>query len=345
LFPQRAFLVVLALAAITAKALLADDASTRGQRVLIQKGGDLFMTDPQGGNQRKIADSVRLATLSNDGNLMSYTGNDGVYVLDLRNGQSVTIGRIPEGHVESLVWSPDHRLLAFDVQVRRKSWDLFLASYPPSGDAPRNLGHWYETIHFSPDGKFIVHPTLKTITGAKGNLETVNTATGTRETIYQGADVIWDAQYAPDGSRIAFLMNRTEPNQDANDDEPDCRGPDRDLWILPLDSKKPQKIMENVFNFDWSPDGRFLALDIGSQDCGYPPGDGAVFISSSDAKVQFQLSKDAPSMGAKFSPDSKQVIFVDFNASQLVIGDIATRNLSPRMKCAGIGICAVSSWK
>jgi len=158
--------------------------------------------------------------------------------------------------------------------------------------------------------------------------------------------VIWNAQYAPDGSRIAFLMTRTEPGGEGDDDE-DCRGPDRDLWVLPLASKRPRKIMDGVFAFDWSSDGQFLAIDKGTQDCGYPPGDGAVFISSSDGKVQFQLSKEAPSMGAKFSPDSKKVMFVDFvNASRLVIGDLATRKLTPLSDSSCVaGDCAVYDWK
>jgi hypothetical protein len=156
--------------------------------------------------------------------------------------------------------------------------------------------------------------------------------------------VVWDAQYAPDGSSIAFLMTRAEPGGDA-DDEPDCRGPDRDLWILALGSKKAQKIMDNVFHFGWTRDGRSLAVDQGTQDCGYPPGDGAVFISSSDGKVQFQLSTDAPSMGAKFSPDAKQVMFVDYNGPRLVVGDVAVRKVTPLMDCRGAGTCAVYDWK
>src|SRR5262249_71816 len=100
-------------------------------------------------------------------------------------------------------------------------------------------------------------------------------------------------------------------------------------------------------HFEWSPDGRFFAIDRGTQDCGYPPGDGAVFISSSDGTVQFQLSKNAPSMGARFSPDSKQVLFVDyFHAESLVIGDLATPNLTPlnENRCVG-GECTVYDWK
>jgi hypothetical protein len=62
---------------------------------------------------------------------------------------------------------------------------------------------------------------------------------------------------------------------------------------------------------------------------GYAPGDGAVFISSVDRKDQSQISKNAPSMDAKFSPDSKEVMFVDFNASRLVIGELASRKLTP----------------
>jgi Tol biopolymer transport system component len=111
--------------------------------------------------------------------------------------------------------------------------------------------------------------------------------------------------------------------------ERDFGGSVCDLWLLRLDSKKAVKIMAGVFEFDWSPDGRFLAIGTGTTDGGYPPGDGAVFISSLDGKDQFQISKNAPSMEAKFSPDSKEVIFVDYNASRLVIGELATRKLTP----------------
>jgi Tol biopolymer transport system component len=199
------------------------------------------------------------------------------------------LGGLTEGRVQSLVWSPDQKFVAYDAQVRGKSWKLLLASYPPGSNPRRNLGHWYETINFSPDGKFILHPTLDTTRNARCELETITTATGQRVTIYQASDVVWGAQFAPDGSRIAFLMTRTEPVSDADDD--DCRCPDRDLWILSVGSNKAQKIMENVFHFDWSPHGRFLAIDKRTQDCGYPPEDGAVFVSSSDGTVQFQLSK------------------------------------------------------
>jgi hypothetical protein len=165
-----------------------------------------------------------------------------------------------------------------------------------------------------------------------------------RETIYQATDVVWDAQYAPDGSRIALLMTRSEPAGEGDDE--DCRGPERDLWVLPLVSKNPQKIMENVFNFEWSSDGQLLAIDKGTEDCGYPPGDGAVFISSSDGKVQFQLSKESPSMGAKFSPDSKKVMFVEFNGPRLVIGDLDRRKLIPLQGSgSGVGDYVVYGWK
>jgi Tol biopolymer transport system component len=339
---KRAFRISIILTGLAVLNLSADGTKNRGERVLIKNSGTLFLMDPAG-SQRKIADDVRVGSLSPDGSLVAYADDKGVYVFDLLGSQRVTLARLTEGRGEGLVWSPDQKFLAYDVVVRRKSWDLYLASYPPHGDAPRNLGHWYETINFSPDGKFIVHPTLETSSGARSNLETVSVETGKRETIYEATDVIWDAQYAPDGSRIAFLMTRTEPGE--GDDDGDCRGPDRDLWILPLASKRPQKIIDNVFAFDWSADGRFLAIDKGTQDCGYPPGDGAVFISSSDGKVQFQLSKDAPSMGAKFSPDAKQVMFIEFNGSRLVIGDLEKRKLTPLSSPSGGGNYVVYGWK
>jgi WD40 repeat protein len=324
---KRAFLLLLLVIVPARRPLAADDAKLPGKHILVEEAGTLFVQDPDGANRRKIAENAGAAVLSPDANLVAYVAGKAMHVFSLLDGQTVTVAQLPDGFVNTLVWSPDQKHLAYDVEVRMKSWDLFLASYPPAGDSPRNLGHWYESISFSPNGKFIVHPAFDS-TGPPGPpniLETVNVETGKRETIYKGATTIWNARYSPDGSIIAFVM--TDPEVDLSDW--DSGGAVTDLWLLRLDTKKAEKIMAGVFDFDWSPDGRFLAIGTGTDVGDYPPDDGAVFISSVDGKDQFQISKNAPSMGAKFSPDSKEVIFLDYNASRLVIADLATRKLTP----------------
>jgi Tol biopolymer transport system component len=315
---------------------------TSGKRLLIKDAGTLLVMDPDGANRRKIAENAEAAAFSPDGNLVAYADKQGVHVLSLLDGQSVRLA-VTEGDVGSVAWSPDQKHLAYDV-VSKKSWDLFLTSYPPAADAPRNLGHWYESISVSPNGKFIVHPSFDE-TGPPGPpdiLETVNVESGKRETIYKGPTTIWEAKYAPDGSSIAFMM--TDPKD--NESENDSGGAVIDLWILHLDSKKAERIMRGVYDFDWSPDARFLAIGTGSEEGDYPPDDGAVVISSADGNDQFQLSKNAPSLRAIFSPDSKEVIFMDFNGSRLVLGDLATRKLIPLTGASPGGAdCVACGWK
>jgi hypothetical protein len=50
-----------------------------------------------------------------------------------------------------------------------------------------------------------------------------------------------------------------------------------------------------------------------------------------DGKSQFQLSSSDTSLAAKFSPDGKRGLFMDFSGSPggLVIGDLASRKLTP----------------
>jgi Tol biopolymer transport system component len=341
---KRAFLLLLVLIAPAWHRLAADDAKIPGKHVLIGESGTLFVQDPDGANRRKIAEKADAAALSRDGNLVAYADDKGVHVLSLLDGQTVTVARFTDASVNSLAWSPDQKSIAYDAGVRMKSWDLFLASYPPAGDTPRNLGHWYETLSFSPSGKFIVHPSFDETAppGPPDILETVNVETGKRETIYKGVTTIWEAKYSPDGSSIAFMM--TDPEDNAA--ERDSGGAVIDLWLLRLDSKKAVRIMRGVFDFDWSPNGRFLAITKGSEVGEYPPDDGAVFISSVDGKDQFQISKNAPSVAAKFSPDSKELIFKEFNAYRLVVGDLATRKLTlVRAYDSREYGCTVYDWK
>jgi Tol biopolymer transport system component len=326
---KQAIILCVALSAMNLHVISADDAKPSGRRVLISVSDALYVTDPAGLDRRKIADNVGAAALSNDGNFVAYekdVGGNAVFVLSLPDGQTVKLADIHEGRIGHLIWSPDGRLLAYDLQVPMKSWDLFVVAYPPNGEPPRNLGHWYETLDFSPDGKFLVHPSRDPL--HHNILETVNVDTAKHETVYKAASTLWQAKYAPDGRSIAFTMAKLTPRQAADDDEPECGGPQIDLWLLPRGSQKPVEIMDRVYTFDWSPDARWLAIETGTDECDYPPDDAAIFISSADGKQQFQLSKTAPSIGPRFSPDSKQVIFVDYNEGHLVVGDIQTRQLT-----------------
>src|SRR5271163_1685723 len=248
---KRAFLLFIVMIGLAGQSLSADDAKPRGNRILIKESSTLFVMDPSGISPRKIAENAEAAALSRDGNLVAYADDKGVHVFSLLDGHTVTVARFTDGSVQSLAWSPDQRSIAFDVLG--KSWDLFLASYPPSRNLPRDLGHWYETVSFSPNGKFIVHPSFDATRrpGPPDFLETVNLETGKREAIYKGVTTIWDAKYSPDGSSIAFMM--TDPKD--NNGERDSGGSVCDLWLLHLDSKKAVKIMRGVFDFDWSPDG------------------------------------------------------------------------------------------
>src|SRR5208282_2339392 len=84
----------------------AGDAGTRGKRVLIEEAETLLLTDPDGANRRKIAENVSAAAFSPDGNLIAYADKQGVYVLSLLDGQSVSLAKVTEGQVDNLAWSP-----------------------------------------------------------------------------------------------------------------------------------------------------------------------------------------------------------------------------------------------
>lgn len=91
---KRGFLPFVALIGLTVHNLSADDAKTRGKRVLIKQSGTLFVTDPDGVNQRRIAENIWAAALSPDGNLVSYADKKGVHVFSLLDSQSVTLARL-----------------------------------------------------------------------------------------------------------------------------------------------------------------------------------------------------------------------------------------------------------
>jgi Tol biopolymer transport system component len=216
-----------------------------------------------------------------------------------------------------VTWAPDGNAIVYEAIVRGKSHDLFLAPFPPQRGQVRNLGHWYQGFSFSPDAARIVHAINLPFA-----LEVLDVATTNRTLMHKADNVVWEAQFSPDGKYIAYRKTVTEPQISdqggKDDDEPDCANPPTELRLYSVadgsdtvvalhDLKAP----DSVYNFSWSPDSRRIALELGTNDCGYPAGNAAVFVTSVDQKYQIRVSNASPALEPIFSRDNSAVVFVD----------------------------------
>jgi len=328
----------------------------KAARILYTTFDALYVTDASGAQGRLLAKGVRAAALSPDGDLVAYADEKTIRILSLVTGQSVTLASWQAGRIEGLAWSPTQTTVAYQL-AQADGAKLFLAAYPPRTEPPRNLGPWYETMSFSPNGKLLLHPANLAGTTNHG-LEVVHVDTGKRDVLFVAADLraIFEAEYSPDGSRIAFTLSQPPPPPPP-DDETDCSGPELHLWVLTVDSRslveidlrRVQQAWTNVKDFAWSPDGKFLAVGIGTVDCDYPGTANGVFITSVDQTVQFKLSRGQQSLGALFAPDGKQVVFTEYADDayhpQLVIGELATRKLTPLPNTRSKEVPTALDWK
>jgi Tol biopolymer transport system component len=226
-----------------------------------------------------------------------------------------------------IAWTPDGSAIVYETN------GLFLAPFPPERGPVRDLGQWYQGFSISPDGTHVVHAI-----NSPHALEVLDLATGTRTILHKASNVVWEAKFSPDGKFIAYEKTVDQPAnsaQSSDDDEPDCGSPDRELRLYSLidgsdTAVSIPKAPPSVYNFSWSPDSRQLAIELGTEDCGYPSGDAAVFVTSVDQKIQKQISNSSPSIQPVFSPDGTAIAFSTSGQfpARLFRYDLASGNLS-----------------
>ena len=314
-----------------------------GGKLLVENNGTLLLIAPEG-SQSLVAKQAIAGVLSPDGEYLAFiTGvwhpqpgawEQKLVVKPLRAGPESEIIKLTVGsYFQHLEWMPDGKAVAYDAVVQGRSDGLFVVPVLPAPGQPRKLGEWYPEGSFSPDGSSIVHA----VRGPEfRGLEAVELASGKRTRIHRTKGVVWDTRYSPDGKYIAYTMTIRDPPP-AKDEEPECGGPTIGLWIYSFAKDNSAQVViraappewENVKNFAWSPDGRRIAVTLGTTDCDYPGSEAGVFLTDVEQKQQLRISTSILSVEPAFSPDGTTVAFVDVSdsRSKLMLYEIGSRSL------------------
>jgi dipeptidyl aminopeptidase/acylaminoacyl peptidase len=206
-----------------------------------------FTTSPQSTNSpRWSPDGQSLAFLSSRPGEAPAGGSGQeqpraqVYVLSMSGGEAKRVTNLKNA-VSNFQWSPDSNRL---VVVSRTG----PSDYSPESKDRSDVRHYKDSSYkFNDSGWF---------DDKRAHLFIVNVKSGSTNQITEGND--WndsDPQWSPDGTRIAFVSNRTGKEFEGNRNT--------DVWIMLPDGTRLTKISDHDESDNsprWSPDGRWIAF-------------------------------------------------------------------------------------
>lgn len=277
---MRRFALLLGLTAVLASACAGgdpngetEDAALSG-RLVIADEGDLFVVNADGSQRRAVvrAEGMQFdADWSPDGREVVYRDSSGeqpdeLYSVAVEDSGRVNLTRDPAGDW-SPAWSPDGAQIAF-ASDREGELRIFVMGADGSG-VRRVTEIWGEYPAWSPDGEQIAFASYAGGTGPTGDpnydLFVVNTDASGLRRLTEGPAYDMYPTWSPDGARIAFESTRATPA----DFEGPARDPERtadfDVFVVDADGGEPENLSRDVHGLqkfpDWSPDGRWLAVD------------------------------------------------------------------------------------
>jgi dipeptidyl aminopeptidase/acylaminoacyl peptidase len=214
-----------------------------------------FTTSPQAANSpRWSPDGQSLAFLSSRPTGEPAAGTEAprpqIYVLSMSGGEAKKITNLKNG-VSSFQWSPDSN--RFVVVSRTGPSD-----YRPENKERSDVRHYKNSSYkFNDTGWF---------DDKRAHLWIVNLKSGSANQITSGED--WndsDPQWSPDGTRIAFVSNRTGKELEGNRNT--------DVWVVLPDGNSLTKISDHEESDNsprWSPDGTTIAYTGEMRDRDHP---------------------------------------------------------------------------
>ena len=160
-------------------------------------------------------------------------------------------------------WAPDDSKVAF-ASNRGGSTGLYIVSVADGAleqiTHDMALGTWNVNPSWSPDGSYLAYEDKN-----DGNIDIYlrNLQTGAVKRLTNDPELDTIPRFSPDGRHIAFISRRNR-----------SEGEDRMLWVLEIESGQSQRLdidLDNVDNHNWSPDGKWIALNTQNNSIGWSP--------------------------------------------------------------------------
>lgn len=220
-----------------------------------RSNSDLWMTSWDGKTTVQLTgspDGESSPRWSPDGRYLSFTssrqGGDGsqLWLLDRRGGEAMRVSKA-SGGFSDYAWSPDSKRIAF------VSTDPDPAHAADSGGRPRPI---VIDRYLFKSGSGNYHDR------SREHLYLFDVATREATRLVDGPFEEEGPSWSPDGRRIAFFSNRSEPDPDRTNNS--------DLWVIDARAGATPRRLTTWAGPDrgparWSPDGRTIAYRQGSE--------------------------------------------------------------------------------
>jgi hypothetical protein len=314
--------------------------------ILLRRDSGLFIVRGGDKSAHLVLRDAFSASLAPGARQIGYFKDQQMHLLTLKDGgepeSDTVLEQLPGARVEDIGWSADRTMLAYDVHGKANGG---IHVFSLVDHAIRRVAGGAGSISFSPDNTSLLG------TDNRGLIRS-HFSDASSDLVYRAEfPPNWGARFSPSGS-VGVLTAVPQPPSDAADDEPDCRGAQLQLdivestgkvWTTPFPSG-----FDNVYDFDFSPDGRQVLVGFGTVGCDYPGDSGAVFLFSLEDHTSRRLTPDGIALKGRFSPDGKQVAYTDFTVApspSVFVLDLATGKTSPLIGVDESGMDEIVDWR